>query len=131
MNLYERIGKNKISAVITDFYKRAFEDTFIGYFFFNKNREALTKSQIDFAIGMLGGPRKYSGQPLEKAHSEFTIRKAHFDRRQVIMREVMSEHKINKVDLEEWLLLEENLRRLIVTVVDACNHKKNGQHQVV
>jgi len=130
MNLYKRIGEDNITIVVTEFYKRAFEDRFIGHFFFNKDRVALTKSQVSFAIGMLGGPKNYIGQPLEKAHSEFSIRKAHFDRRQVILKEVMESSGLSKVDLEEWLLLEENLRRLIITVVDACNHKKDG-HQAI
>jgi len=130
MNLYKRIGEDNIKNVITEFYKQAFEDRFIGHFFFDKDRETLTQSQISFAIGMLGGPKNYVGQPLEKAHSEFSIRKAHFDRRQVIMREVMESAGLKKVDLEEWLLLEDNLRRLIITVVDACNHKKSDNQAI-
>ncbi len=121
MSLYERIGEETIKSAITEFYKRAFEDMIIGHFFFEKDRMALTAKQIDFAVSMLGGPKRYKGRPLELVHNEFSIRKAHFDRRQVILREVLAEKHLEKHQIEEWIVMEENLRRLIVTVMDACN----------
>lgn len=125
MSLYERIGEETIKVAITEFYKRAFEDGIIGHFFFEKDREAITAKQIDFAVSMLGGPKRYKGRPLELVHNEFSIRKAHFDRRQVLLREVLEEYKLQKHQIDEWIVMEENLRRLIVMVVDAC-HKTSA-----
>lgn len=127
MSLYQRIGEDKIKAAITEFYRRAFEDKMIGHFFFGKNREELTDKQIHFAISMLGGPKRYQGRPLEKAHSEFTIRGAHFDRRQVILREVLEEMALPDHQIKEWLVMEDSLRKLIVTVKQACLQTQNPQ----
>jgi hemoglobin len=126
MNMYQRIGEETIQAVITEFYKRAFVDPIIGHFFHNKDREEITRKQIDFAVSMLGGPKRYRGRPLELAHAEFTIRKPHFDRRQVLFREVLEAYKLERIEIDEWLILEDNLRKLIITVVDACNHQRDA-----
>jgi truncated hemoglobin YjbI len=121
MTLYQRIGEQKISEAVTNFYDKAFHDHIIGHFFFGKNKEDLTKKQISFAINFLGGPKRYQGRSLEAAHAEFSIRNAHFDRRQTLMREVLEQMELPKHDIDEWLVMEDSLRRLIVTVVDACN----------
>lgn len=126
MNMYQRIGEDRIVQAITEFYKRAFQDPIIGHFFHNKDREAITAKQIDFAVSMLGGPKRYRGRPLEVAHAEFSIRKAHFDRRQVLFREVLQEIGLERIEIDEWLILEDNLRKLIITVVGACNQHREA-----
>ena len=113
MTLYEEIGSVSINEVVTEFYKRAFEDVIIGHFFFEKERLAITKKQIDFATAMLGGPRSYTGQSLEQVHSNLGIRAPHFGRRQVLMAEVLKESGLTKEHSQNWLALEERLRPLI------------------
>jgi hemoglobin len=113
--LYEAIGDPVVRGVITEFYRRAFEDPIIGHFFFGKDREHITAQQIDFATNMLGGPMRYRGKSLHAAHEPFQIRGPHFARRQVLMRQVLDE----LTDLPEsvkaaWLKLEDQLKPLIV-----------------
>lgn len=112
--LYEAIGPETIRAAITEFYKRAFADMIIGHFFFGKDREDITAKQIDFATAMLGGPRNYRGKPLREAHTPFVLRHPHFNRRQVLMGEVLKDLALDGELAQAWLALEEQLRPLIV-----------------
>ncbi|MFW7379394.1 MAG: truncated hemoglobin [Oligoflexus sp.] len=113
-SLYERVGEERLQLVITEFYLRAFNDPIIGHFFFHFDREHLTRQQIDFARAMLGGPNRYQGKALRVAHEVFAIRKPHFGRRQVIMREVLDDLAIEPDIADNWLEREEKLRPLIV-----------------
>lgn len=113
-SLYQQVGEERLKAVITEFYKRAFTDPIIGHFFFHFDREHLTAQQIDFARSLLGGPNRYQGKPLKAAHTPFQIRKPHFGRRQVLMAEVLFDLKIPENLQKAWLEREEKLRPLIV-----------------
>jgi hemoglobin len=119
MNLYESIcaaaGHDPIEKIIRDFYTRAFSDGIIGHFFFGHDHNELVAKQTAFAIALLGGPPKYQGKPLAAAHRTLGIRNAHFGRRQVLMREVLEEHKIPNVFINEWLDREEKLRPLVIS----------------
>ena len=115
LSLYQKIGKDFIEQAITEFYKRAFEDPIIGHFFFQKNREELTAKQIPFAAMMLGSDEhRYQGKPLRHAHQGLGIRRPHFDRRQVLMRDVLEEMKLKPELIDDWLKLENNLRGMIL-----------------
>lgn len=114
-SLFDLIGEDKITLVITMFYERAFTDPIIGHFFFGRDRQHLTKQQIDFSFGLLGGPMRYRGKPLLHAHKVLAIRPAHFDRRQVLMAEVLAECGIAEATAQQWLLKEASLRPLILS----------------
>lgn len=113
-SLYERIGAELIRQAITEFYRRVETDGIIGHFFFGKDIVDITAKQITFATAMLGGPREYKGQPLGKAHGALDLRGPHFDRRQVLMAEVLDEAGLSAELRDAWLALEEKLRPLIV-----------------
>lgn len=113
-SLYLQIGAATIQDVITEFYRRAFTDPIIGFFFFNKDLDEITAKQTDFATAMLGGPKCYKGRPLAPVHALLPIRPAHFGRRQVLMREVLDETRLASDLKEAWLRLEESLKPLIL-----------------
>jgi len=112
-SIYEEIGADLVRRCLTVFYERAFTDGVIGHFFFGKDRAHITEQQIDFATAMLGGPRKYRGKPLAVAHAHLDIRRPHFLRRQVLMREVLNELGVPERCRNEWLALEEALRPVV------------------
>jgi hemoglobin len=115
MTLYEDIGEETLRTVITEFYKRAFADPIIGHFFFHFDRHHLTEQQIDFARALLDGPQRYQGKPLKAAHAPFDIRKPHFGRRQVLMREVLDDYGVAPRLRDAWLEREERLKPLILS----------------
>lgn len=112
--LYDEIGEDFIRKAVDLFYQRAFTDMIIGHFFFGKNHDELAAHQAAFTIAALGGPRLYAGRPLVEAHLGHRIRKPHFDRRRMILREVLEELGLSHHLLEAWLAQEEAFRSLII-----------------
>lgn len=113
-SLWESIGAEVVSGALEDFYRRAFEDGIIGHFFFGKDRDHITRQQIAFASGLLGGPLQYRGRPLGPLHQEFDIRPPHFRRRQVLLREVLSDWQVPDSYADAWLEREGLLEGLVV-----------------
>jgi len=117
MNLYDQVcqqvGQTQIEKIVRSFYERAFFDGIIGHFFFGLDHESLIAKQTAFTIALLGGPSDYKGKPLVAVHKSLGINNAHFGRRQVIMGEVLSQHKVPPDLAAAWLELEERLRPLI------------------
>ena len=122
--LFEKIGYENIVSVITEFYKRAFNDPMIGHFFFNKDIEDITQKQITFASSMLGSKTiTYQGKPLKEAHLNLPqLRPPHFGRRQVLMKEVLSDLNIDSELADQWLKMEDKLKPLIITYKNSCQH---------
>jgi hemoglobin len=112
--LYDQIGHAFIAKAVAEFYKRAFQDVLIGHFFFNSDIQHITEQQIHFVSAMLGGPANYSGKPLKAAHKPFKIRPVHFNRRQVLMREVLVDLGLEPSLRDAWLSVEEQFRPVIV-----------------
>lgn len=112
--LYKDIGDTMIEGIITEFYQRAFRDVIIGHFFWGKDHDALVEKQISFTKAMLGKKSSpYTGKPIKSVHENLNIRKAHFDRRKVILSETMDDLKLSSKHKASWLMLEEKLRKLI------------------
>ena len=113
-SLYDQIGHAFITKAVAEFYKRAFADVMIGHFFFKSDINHITTQQIAFVSAMLGGPSTYQGKPLKHAHKPFLIRPAHFNRRQVLMREVLNDLCLDDELTDAWLATEEHVRHVII-----------------
>lgn len=123
--IYERLGPAKIGQVIQEFYDRAFVDPIIGHFFHNSDKAKIARLQTSFASAMLGGPDGYRGLSLHEAHLPFQIRNVHFNRRQILMGEVLGD--VLEMDsyadcVAQWLKLEEKLRSRITNAPGGCQN---------
>ena len=112
--LYDQIGHALITRAVAEFYKRAFADVMIGHFFFKSDINHITNQQIAFVSAMLGGPLTYQGLPLKPAHKPFLIRPVHFNRRQVLMREVLDDLGLDPKLRDAWLAIEDQFRQVII-----------------
>ena len=72
MNVFQQLGAETITAIITEFYQRAMRDPIIGHFFFGHDHAQLLAGQLAFSIAMLGGPKNYRGRPLLATTSALT-----------------------------------------------------------
>jgi truncated hemoglobin YjbI len=108
------VNEELITAIIKEFYQVAESDPIIGHFFFGKDLEHITLQQTKFAIGLLGGQGAYKGKSMDEAHRSLQIRPAHFDRRQVLLKQLMLKHGLPEAPCREWLRREHRLRGLIV-----------------
>ena len=114
MNVYQKLGAEKITAIITEFYQRAMCDPIIGHFFFQHDHTQLLKGQLAFSIGMLGGPQNYRGRALFQLHQPLSIRPAHFNRRVTMLRELFAQFQVDADSAARWLAAEEKLRPAII-----------------
>lgn len=110
-----------VKDIVRKFYDRAFLDPMISHFFFNLDHEYLIRMQTQFTLNMLGVEKKpYEGKPLKHAHSRLPLTNVHFNRRQVLMKEVLEESGISQQLQKTWIQLEERLRPVIVNSLTNC-----------
>lgn len=84
-NFYERIGENRLKAVVDEFYQSVFSSPVISHLFAN-NRLLIQEKQLKFLTQFLGGPDLYSQ---EYGHPKMRMR--HLP------------HRIDQTAKEEWL----------------------------
>lgn len=102
--MFERIGGDRLRAVLEDFYDRVFADTMIGFLFTGKDRARLVDKEWELAARMLGaGDVRYSGRPMREAHARVAILGGHFDRRVQLLRNVLADHRIDPEVVDTWI----------------------------
>jgi hemoglobin len=103
MKPFEKIGAEKLRAVIADFYDRVFTDVMIGFLFEGKSKQTLIQREYEFTAGFLGADIKYTGRPMRVAHAQSPIFGGHFERRLQILRETMRDHGVDEDVQKVWL----------------------------
>lgn len=94
MSQFDRIGPDTLRAVITDFYRRVFDDIMIGFLFAGKDRARLIEREYEMTARMLGADVRYRGRPLREAHARVPILGGHFDRRLQLMKDALAAHDV-------------------------------------
>ena len=103
MTLFDQIGADMLRAVITEFYKRVFDDVMIGFMFQGKDRQHLIDREYELAAALLGAGVKYTGRPMRTAHAQHTIFGGHFERRLQILRETLADHRVAPAVQQAWI----------------------------
>lgn len=79
-SLYEKLGgEAAISAVVDYFYARIMEDESLEGFFWDTDMERQRRHQTAFVTMATGGPNRYTGRSMEKAHEGLQITMQHFE----------------------------------------------------
>lgn len=114
--LYERMGgKDKLFAILKDFYDLMAKDVLIGFFFDGKNTAAIAKQQGQFLLQAMGVSSTYQGKIPTNAHLELApILTGHFDRRLVLLRETLEKHGLCEEDIRTWINFENLFRDVVV-----------------
>ena len=122
-SLYEQLGADRLRTVITDFYRRVFDDVMIGFMFAGKDRQRLIEKEIELAARMLGADVRYTGRSMPQAHARVPITGGHFDRRTQILRETLDAHGVPAEVKDAWLGHVEALRaQLTADRGSDCDH---------
>jgi hemoglobin len=122
MSVYDKIGPDKLRAVITDFYARLFDDVMIGFLFIGKDRKRLIEKEIELTARFLGADVRYTGRPLRAAHARVPIMGGHFDRRRQILEETLAAHDVDPEVRETWIRHTLALRdQVTADATGACN----------
>lgn len=101
--VFDKIGAEKLRAVITDFYSRVFGDVMIGFMFEGKNRQTLIDREYEFTANFLGGDVKYTGRSMRNAHASTPIFGGHFERRLQILRETLRDNAVDPEVQQVWI----------------------------
>jgi truncated hemoglobin YjbI len=121
MQLYEKIGRSRVQAVIERLYDRLFEDPLLSHFFFQRDKSTLIARQVEFSLRLLGDMDSlYRGKPIPVAHAPLGIRTVHMARRQKVLEAVLAECGVEKEDAQEWLARENQLRHLVIKNPGNC-----------
>ncbi|MGL5828357.1 MAG: group I truncated hemoglobin [Angustibacter sp.] len=77
---YARIGgAPAVTVAVEQFYQRLQRDPSVCGFFTSMNLDALQQHQVLFLSQLLGGPEKYTGRTLARAHASLGITAKQFD----------------------------------------------------
>ena len=103
-SLFDRIGAERLRAVLTDFYDRVFGDIMIGFMFQGKDRKHLVDREYELTAALLGAPGvTYTGRPMRTAHAQHTIFGGHLERRLQILRETLRDHDVDPDVQQAWI----------------------------
>lgn len=109
-------GPDVVRRLLLVFYQRMAEDALIGYFFAGKDLAHIADQQAGFILNAAGMTPRFEGKGPATAHIELPpIYRGHFDRRLVILREVLKENGVPSPVVDRWIAFEEGFRDMIVT----------------
>jgi hemoglobin len=122
-SLFDQLGGDALRAVITDFYRRVFDDVMIGFLFVGKDRARLIDKEWELAARMLGGDVRYTGRSMPEAHRRVPITGGHFDRRVQILKDAMAAHAVAPEVQAVWLAHTAALRAQVTADAGSeCDH---------
>ena len=113
--LVERIGgPARVRAILDVLYARLFADPWVGFFFAGRERDTIVAGQLAFLLKAFGHTDAFAGRHPSVAHDALPpIREGHFDRRLVVLREVLESEGLEPADVEAWLRVERGMRAAI------------------
>ena len=103
-------GEDVLRKVVEDFIGRVTSDVMIGFFFRAIDHKRLAELEFEFAAAHLGGPQRYSGRPLKKAHGGHPIMGGQFNRRLRLLDQTLLDHGVPEEVRLAWLAHNERLR---------------------
>ena len=117
VRLYQHIGgEAQLEAILKTFYERMSQDLMLHHFFIGKDLNHIAQMQKRFLMKAMGATPSYSGLAPADAHKQIPdILKGHFDRRLLLLRQVLEEFKLDADQIEVWIRFENAFRSGIVT----------------
>lgn len=115
--LYTRVGSpERLYQIVRKFYERMKADLMVGFFFENKDLDLIAKKQSEFLLRAMGASPTYQGKAPADAHEKLPpILTGHFDRRLVILGELLTEEGFSESDVRTWVSFENAFREAIVS----------------
>lgn len=108
-------GDEALLSLLQTFYERMSKDVLIGFFFDGKDLEKTAKMQMQFMLNAAGLIKTYTGKGPSTAHLELApILSGHFDRRLVILRDVLTESGLAPGLIDRWIDFENSFRTIVV-----------------
>lgn len=124
--LVRSLGESRIFEIVEAFYRRMHQDAMVGFFFDaalaqkqgdpSENLRHIARQQALFILKVAGVSQAFQGHPPHSAHLRLPpILSGHFDRRLVLLGEVLREQKLKPEQVETWVSFEESFREMVVS----------------
>lgn len=108
-------GESVLFSILREFYQRMSEDILIGFFFDGRDLDRISHMQGEFILNAAGLRSKFEGKGPSTAHIALPpILAGHFDRRLVILREVLMDRGLKPSLVEFWISFEDSFRKIVV-----------------
>lgn len=107
-------GGPKLTAILTDFYARVYEDERLAHFFEGVTRQRAIEKQYAFLCQIFSGEQLYFGERPRNAHNWMVISDELFDHREALMESCLRRHGLPDHLVTRWRAVEERFRKQIV-----------------
>jgi truncated hemoglobin YjbI len=96
------------------------QDVMLGFFFDGRDLDSIADRQTGFLLKSAGLPTPLDSiRAPAKAHQNIPpILTGHFDRRIVLLKEVLAAYGLNSSQIERWIGFEESFRSQVVAATD-------------
>ncbi len=109
-------GQDVLFSILKEFYEVMSKDVLIGFFFDGRDLDKIAQGQQQFILMAAGFIDKFEGKGPATAHLEMPpILSGHFDRRLVLLREVLQKRNFDSKLVDQWLQFEESFRAVVVS----------------
>ncbi len=116
LSLGKKLGAARIKEIIRKFYDRLAADVLVGFFFDGKNLDLIAQGQTAFLLKAFGITQSYTGHAPSEAHSALPpILEGHFDRRLVILDQLLRDEGLNVDERAAWVGFENAFRSAVVS----------------
>ncbi|MBL7716457.1 MAG: hypothetical protein JNL01_13410 [Bdellovibrionales bacterium] len=106
----------RLQEILVDFYETQARDVLIGFFFTGRDLVTIATHQKSFLMKAMGVTPTFQGKVPAKAHTDLPpILSGHFDRRLVLLAEVLKRHGMADKDIRIWVGFEASFREVIVS----------------
>ena len=106
--------EENLLKLLTEFYHKLSEDILVGFFFSGKDLKEIATNQMNFMLKSGGLKKEYSGKLPASAHFNIApILKGHFDRRIILLKELLKENGLNDEQIKTWVDFETQFRSVI------------------
>ena len=113
--LRKAVSEAEMLRLMRLFYRAMASDTMLGFFFAGRDVDAVADRQAEFLLRAMGLRESYSGKPPAQAHTALPpILPGHFDRRAVILRQVLKTEQVPDAAIAAWVAFEEAFRDAVV-----------------
>ena len=115
-SLVERVGGlEPLRVLLHEFYQVMSKDLMIGFFFDGHDIAHISHRQSEFILMAAGLIDRFDGKGPSSAHVALPpLLQGHFDRRLVILREVLTKAGVAPDLIERWVQFEESFRLVVV-----------------
>ena len=109
-------GEAVLYRIVLRFYEVMSGDVLVGFFFAGRNLVEISEKQSQFLLMAAGRLRDYRGKGPATAHGGLPpILSGHFDRRLVLLRQVLEGEGLAPELVSRWVRFEESFRSVVVS----------------